>query len=85
MVWNAFRVRFVQACGRSVWVAGNSASHIPGMLGQMYCMDAMQAMKINAKINGINHKLSAPPFAWMKKPWIVIGTQSPSYLKTCVF
>ena len=55
------------------------------MLGQMFRMDAMQAMKVNTKINGINHKLSAPPFAWMKKPYIVIGTQSPSSLKTYVF
>ena len=50
------------------------------MLGQMYCMTAMQAMKINAKINGINHKLSAPPFAWMTQPYIVIGTQCPASL-----
>ena len=36
----------------------------------------MQAMKINAKINGINHKLSSPPFGWMKQPYIVIGMRS---------
>lgn len=33
----------------------------------------MQAMKINAKINGINHKLQAAPFGWMNEPYIVIG------------
>ena len=43
-------------------------------------MGDTQAMKINAKINGINHKLSAPPFPWMKQPYIVIGTESLSSL-----
>ena len=33
----------------------------------------MQAMKINAKINGINQKLQAAPFAWMNEPYIVMG------------
>ncbi len=44
----------------------------------------MQAMKINAKINGINHKLSAPPFPWMKQPYIVIGMKSLSPLCACI-
>ena len=33
----------------------------------------MQALKINAKINGINQKLQAAPFAWMNEPYIVMG------------
>ena len=43
----------------------------------MWCVAAIQAMKINAKINGVNHKLSAAPYEWMKQPYIVIGEQSP--------
>lgn len=47
-------------------------------------MHDVQAMKINAKINGINHKLSAPPFPWMKQPYIVIGMESLSVLRACI-
>ena len=33
----------------------------------------MQAMKINAKLNGINHSLHSVPYAWMRQPFIVFG------------
>lgn len=36
----------------------------------------MQAMKINAKVKGINHKLLTEPCAWMKtEPFIVFGEE----------
>ena len=36
-------------------------------------------MKINAKINGINHQLRAPPYDWMKQPYIVIGEKGDRF------
>ena len=33
----------------------------------------MKAMKINAKLNGVNHRLNTVPYAWMRQPFIVFG------------
>ena len=33
----------------------------------------MQAMKINAKLGGVNWGLSRPPFPWVAKPFIAFG------------
>ena len=30
-------------------------------------------MKINAKLNGVNHKLHSVPYPWMRQPFIVFG------------
>ena len=30
-------------------------------------------MKINAKLNGVNHKLHSVPYSWMRQPFIVFG------------
>ena len=33
----------------------------------------MKAMKINAKLSGVNHRLHSVPYAWMRQPFIVFG------------
>lgn len=40
----------------------------------------MQAMKINAKLNGINVKLNNVP-SWMSQPFIVFGEPAPCLIK----
>ena len=32
-----------------------------------------QAMKINAKLDGVNTGLAQPPFTWVAKPFMVLG------------
>ncbi len=39
-------------------------------------MDELQAMKINAKLGGVNHVLHSVPFGWLKDA-IVIGMINP--------
>ena len=48
----------------------------------------MKAMKINAKLNGVNHRLHSVPYTWMRQPFIVFGKPdtAPHRIKpVCVY